>query len=179
MAPIRDFGRPENDEGEWVPFGEDAPFRLRIRRIPYEVGRQIDQRYGRESVVQGNDGIRRPQLERTRDEWLQTMIDKAAFALVDSEGLEIEVADEEARAFYASALKDEALMVGATVRLDGHLSHVAIKKRLLLTVRPFARVKSEEEPGKIVSLDLGAFVMGESDRIGKATAQKREVDTKK
>jgi len=179
MAPIRDFGRPENDEGEWVPFGEDAPFRLRIRRIPYEIGRQIDLRYGREIVVQGGDGIRRPQLERSRDEWLQAMLDKAAFALVDSEGLEVEVADAEARGFYAAAFKDDSITVGATVVLDGHLRNDAVKKRLFTTLRPFARVKSEEEPGKIVSVDIGSFIMSEADRIGRSSAQKREVDLKK
>lgn len=158
MAVLKDYGKSENDLGVWFPFGEEmpAPFEVRIRRIPHDVATRIGKQYGREtmSVV---DGVRRPQIERSLEETTKWLLGQAAWAWVDSRGLQIEVADEEAARLWTGLLKAEQ-KVGDVIDLSGAFLSHEVKMRVLTQLRPFA-VVTDTETLKKERQDLPTFLI--------------------
>lgn len=161
---LKDFGKSDNDLGVWVPFGEEVPppFEVRVRRIPNDVATKISKRYGRETVIQ-HDGIRRPHVERSMDEYTNWLLDQAAWAWVDARGLQIEVADEAGAQLWAGLLKKE-IKVGELIDLSGPVLTDATKKRILQQVRPFA-IMTDTETLKKERVELAAFLVREAARL--------------
>ncbi len=158
MAILRDFGKSENDLGVWFPFGEEdpAPFDVRVRRIPFDVAQRIGKRYGREVMVVV-DGVRRPSVERSIEETTKWLLDQAAWAWVDARGLQIEVADEDAKRLWTGLLKRE-VEVGEVIDLTGPALTSEAKLRILTQIRPFC-IMTDAETGKRERVDLGTFLV--------------------
>lgn len=154
---LKAFGKAENDEGEWFPFGEDAPFRLRIRRIPHTEAERIEKRHEKGKAFEVVSGIRRP--IRDVEAILNTMTDKAIWCWTDSD-LEIEIADDEAAKLFGAE-------VGQVVKLEGKALTAQVKKFVLREIRPFAN--TENEDGKPVQVDIGIFI------LKKAMEQQRDL----
>jgi hypothetical protein len=157
VAILKDFGKSENDQGVWFPFGDEDPaaFDVRVRRIPYDVSTRIGKRYGREVMVV-SDGVRRPHVERTLDESTKWLLDQAAWAWVDARGLEIEAGDDEAAKLWSGLLKRE-VSAGTVVSLEGVALTHEVKLRVLTQIRPFARMTDSD--GKRERVDLGTFLI--------------------
>jgi hypothetical protein len=157
MAFFKEYGRPEGDQGEWfdIPAQDSERVRLRIRRIPFELGMKLESRYGREELVVNKAGFKRPQRVHTGDEEISILNDKASWAWVGCEGLTVEIADDEAAAQW-SQLLNEPVSAGQTVSLDGRLSE-PIKRRLF---------------GK--DLDLAVWILKRADEIGKRYKTRQE-----
>jgi hypothetical protein len=150
MAFFKEYGRPDNDQGEWfdIPAPESERVRLRIRRIPFELGLKLESRYGREEFVTNKAGFKRPQRVHSSDEEISILKDKACWAWTGCEGLTIEIADDEAATQW-SQLLGEPVTAGQVATLDGKLSE-PIKRRL------FAK-----------DLDLGVWILQRADELSK------------
>lgn len=164
MAVLKDYGKSENDLGVWFPFGEEvpAPFEVRIRRIPHDVATRIGKQYGREamSVV---DGVRRPQIERSLEEMTKWLLAQAAWAWVDSKGLQIEVGDDDAARLWTGLLKAEQ-KIGDVIDLSGSFLSHEVKIRVLTQLRPFATV-TDTETLKRDRQDLATFLILKSSML--------------
>src|SRR5512138_752521 len=156
MAFFKEFGRPENDLGEYftVPSTDEGEVRLRIRRIPFELGLRMESRYGREELIVNRQGFKRPQRVHSADEEITILKDKASWAWTGCEGLTIEIADDEAASQW-SQLLGEPVIAGQVVALDGHLTE-QVKRRL------FAK-----------DLDLAVWILKRADELGRKY-EKRE-----
>ena len=142
MAILRDFGRSENDLGVWFPFGEEAPFEVRVRRIPYDVQQRISKRYGRETMIV-TDGYKRPHIDRNLEEQTNWLLDQAVWAWTDAKGLDIEIADDEGARLWSGLLKKE-VAVGEVVTLNAENMTAEVKRRVLTQIRPFAKILDPE-----------------------------------
>lgn len=183
---LRHFGKAENDLGTWFDFGftkegdkrGPAPFKLRVRRIPASVVDTIDERHKGREAFEVKDGLRR----RVRD--LETvadgLVDKAAWAWTDAEGLEIEVADEEGATWWTKALGRE-VAVGERVKPSGRELTAEVKKLVISELKPFAlTIQTDEETGreKEVWLELGVWIVGRAAELQRDFVKAREADQK-
>lgn len=164
---LRDYGKADNDLGEWYPFGVEAGLELRVRRVPHDVANRISRAHGKEETYRDSDGVRRREWVRTGDELQNMLVEQAIFALVDIRGPEAEIVVEDAEAakLWGSHFKRD-VAIGETVPLQGALTTDAIKRRLLVQIKPHAHVDMPiEEDGKPtgqtkrVLLDIGTFVL--------------------
>jgi hypothetical protein len=135
MAFLDDYGKPENDLGEWVEAGKDsdgAIVKLRVRPIPEEVLRSLMKRYTKSEQFVNAEGMKTTQpVARDWQDNVDFIVAQAAWMLVDSENLTIRCRDEEAARLYGKAMGRENLVtMDEPVRLDGKLTD-AIKDRLL------------------------------------------------
>lgn len=163
---LRDYGKPENDLGEWFPFGPDID--LRVRRIPYDVASRIRKKYGKEeSVIR--DGVRYKEFVQSSAEIQDMMVEQACFALTDirGEGAKLTAEDAEGASLWTGYLKRE-VAVGDILELQGSLVNDALKKRLIVQIKPYAVIavtekdKDSGEPtGKISNIryDIGSFIL--------------------
>lgn len=171
MGVLKDFGRSENDLGSWFPFGEDAPFEIRVRRVPYDVAQRINKRYGRETMVVV-DGIKRPHIERNLEEQTNWLLDQAAWAWSDAKGLQIEVGDEEGARLWTGLLKRE-VSVGDVLDLSGGDLNDAVKKRILTQVRPYAKV-TDAESNRPERHDIASFIVLKAALLQAESAKEEE-----
>lgn len=171
MAILKDFGKPDNDLGVWFPFGEDAPFEVRVRRIPYDVQQRIGKRYGRETFIV-TDGIKRPHVDRTLEEQTNWLLDQAVWAWTDAKGLEIEVADEEGARLWTGLLKRE-VTAGEVIALDAGTLTAEVKRRVMTQLRPFARMTDPETNAK-ERHDLATFLVLKAAQLQAETAKDAE-----
>lgn len=175
---LKDFGKPEHDPGSWVDFGLDKPFRLRIRRIPSDVWDDIDKRHRGKETFEIRDGVRRR--VQDGDSMIEALQDKAAWAWVDAEGLEIEVAHDEAAKLWGKLIGRD-VTVGETLVLNEGVLNNAVKRRVMTHLRPIARVeKFDEEKHETVveRQDIGSFVVLEAARMQKEFASGKEAEAK-
>lgn len=170
---LTDYGKPENDLGEWVDFGKDAPFRLRLRRIPGEKIEEIERRHSKTKNFEVRDGVRRPVLDT--ESILASLTDKAIWSWTDAEGLEITAGDEESAKLWSKMLSRE-IEQGATFSLSGPSLTAEAKRRVLFNHRPFARVDRQNDSGGMTEVeeDIGRFIVTEAARLQKSFGQKRE-----
>jgi hypothetical protein len=113
--------RPESLTGEWVRFPDDtSDAELLIRPLPDSKSNEIDlKHYPRRQKVRmtkGDEPLQEVELDRIA--FRKASYEKAAFALVDSRGIEIEVGDDPAARFYSRITKETA-NVGDAISLDG------------------------------------------------------------
>lgn len=129
MAFIKQFGRPESDQGEWQKIGNDTDTGeevfLRIRRIPPSVVQQIESKFGYEKDVQVEvevEGRKNSAFVRQRihsgEDIVAIVKQKAIFAWTDSRGFKARPLDEEAAARYTKLL-GVTVEVGGDVVVDG------------------------------------------------------------
>jgi hypothetical protein len=163
---LKDFGKAEHDPGQWVDFGLDKPFRLRIRRIPSDVWDEIDKRHRGKESFEVRDGVRRR--VQDGDSMVESLQEKASWAWTDAEGLEVEIAHEEASKLWTKLVGRE-LSVGEALVLAGDVLTTAVKKRVLTHLRPIARVELQ---------DIGSFVVLEAARMQKEFASGKEAEAK-
>lgn len=170
---LKHFGKPENDEGVWFPFGLEAPFKLRIRRLSAGVSEKIDARHKGKSHFEVIEGIRRPirDLEAITD----GLADKAAWCLTDAEGLQIEIADQESLEFWQKSTGLDDLTVGGVVDLQGDRLTAEVKRLLIREIRPFAQEK-DEETGKPADVEFGMFIIRKAGALQKGHQAAREAD---
>lgn len=172
---LKHFGKPENDEGTWFPFGLDKPFEMRIRRIPSGVAEKIDARHrGRESF-EVREGIRRP--VRELDAIAEGLAEKAAWAWTDARGLEVQVGDEESAGFWRKATGDDSIAVGQVVELAGERLTAETKKLVLRELRPFAREKNPDDPSKTQDVEIGVFVIRRAFELQRDFVKASEADS--
>jgi hypothetical protein len=157
MAFFKEYGRPENDGGEYftVQSNEEGEVRLRIRRIPFELGLRMESRCGREEMVTNAQGFRCPQRVHAAADEIAILKDKACWAWTGCDGLTLEIADDEAAAQW-SQLLGEPVMAGQVVTLDGRLTEPA-KRRL------FAK-----------DLDLAVWLLKRADELGRKYDKREE-----
>ena len=170
---LKDYGKAENDPGEWVDFGEDKPFRLRVRRIPGDVADEIDRRHLGKPQYEVKGGVKRP--IHDIDGLVKALTDKAVWAWTDSEGLEIDIADEEAAKLWGKLLNRD-VETGATVALQGNALTADAKRRVLAHLRPFARMRvTDSETGGHTEEhhDIGRFIVLEAARLQRQFADQR------
>lgn len=178
---LKDFGKSDNDQGIWFPFGEVEPaFEVRVRRIPNDVAKRLNAQYGKEVFV-SKDGVRIPSIERSLDQWTDYLVSQAAWAWSDVReknedgtygGLSIEIADEDAAKLWKGLAKLESQPeIGATIRIGGGLLTDAVKRRIMLQIRPFATVtvtKTDTEgstTNKREKCDLATFLITKSAEV--------------
>jgi hypothetical protein len=147
-----------------MPFGKDEPFKLCIRRIPGDVADKIDKRHKGKEQFEVSNGVRRP--VHDVDGLLQGLIDKAIWAWVDAEGLQIIPSDEESVKLWGSLLTRD-LKVGEVIDLQGKALTAEAKRRLMLHHRPFARVDRPDTEGGVTEVeeDLARFIVMEAGRL--------------
>lgn len=165
---LKHFGKPDNDLGTWYDFGEDRPFRLRVRRIPASVVERIDERR-KPTSFEVRDGMRRP--VRDLEAVAEGLVEKATWAWTDAEGLEIEVADQEGAAFWSRQLGRE-VAVGETVSPSGKELTAEAKRLVIQELKPFARVIVRDAAGTVQVdetgrpreqwLEVGVFIVGKA-----------------
>ncbi|MGH9364132.1 MAG: hypothetical protein ACRD1B_02550 [Thermoanaerobaculia bacterium] len=179
---LRDFGRSDNDLGEWFQFG--PTLELRVRRIPYDIANKIRKRYGREdSVVR--DGVRYKEFVQDKQEREDMMVDQAAYALTDIRGADSEVIvmDPEAKALWSGYLKKD-VELGDTVSMTGALGNDALKKRLLVQIKPYAVIELEDrdpgsgeptgKPASRVRFDIGSYVLVKAMELNQRAAKEEK-----
>lgn len=171
MAILKDFGRSDNDLGSWFPFGEEAPFEIRVRRVPYDVSQKIGKRYGRETMIVV-DGLKRPHIERNLEEQTNWLLDQAVWAWVDAKGLQIEVADDDGAKVWTGLLKREVAQ-GDVIDLTGPALTAEVKRRVLTQVRPYAKV-TDTDTHKAERIDIASFIVLKSAEIQAAASQDEE-----
>lgn len=171
MAILRDFGKSENDEGVWFPFGEEAPFEVRVRRIPYDVQQRISKRYGRETMIV-TDGYKRPHIDRNLDEQTNWLLDQAVWAWTDAKGLDIEIGDDEGAKLWSGLLKRE-VGAGDVVSLTRENMTAEVKRRILTQVRPFAKM-IDPESQKAEKHDIATFIVLKAAQLQAEAASKSE-----
>jgi hypothetical protein len=154
MTILRDFGKSDNDQGQWFPFDDECE--LRIRRVPYDVAQRISKRYGRETFTI-SDGVKRPQIERTLDEQTQWLLDQAVWAWTDAKGLEVEVGDEEGAKLWSGLTKQD-VKAGDAIPLSGAFLTAEVKRRILTQLRPYAQM-TDPETAKKDRVDIGTFIV--------------------
>lgn len=172
---LKDYGKADNDPGEWVDFGLDKPFRLRIRRIPADVWDEIDRRHqNQKDTFEIKEGIRR----RVKDEvgLLEALTEKALWAWTDAEGLEIEVEHDDAARVWSDLLKRE-VQRGETITLAGGILTATVKRRVLRHLRPIARVEPKTSDDN-ERQDIGSFIVLEAARLQQEFAAAREAQAK-
>jgi len=165
------FGKGENDPGEWVEFG---PFRVRVRRITPEKGREIRKRYGKEVFVD-KEGARVPQRVQSEDENQAMLLDLASFALTEVERLTLKVEDDEGAKKLKSLLALESVDVGQDVSFDGLKLNDAQRKFLLRDLRldgpfnadDFAMLQDDPEAPLLKGkrIDLATFFIFQSRKL--------------
>jgi len=130
VALFEDYGKAENDQGERFVYAKDGDKEIAfyVRRIPLDVYRKLNKRYGKEETTV-EDGFKRVVMLRNEDEWMNFLTDQACFALVSAENLVVNVKDQESAKEW-SRLLSKTVEIGELV-LDGPLSDGA-KKRLIL-----------------------------------------------
>lgn len=169
---LKDFGKAENDLGEWMPFGLEGAFELRIRRIPYEIAQRISKRYGRETfIVEG--GLKRPTIERSLDEATSWLLDQAIWAWTDARGLEVEVADAEGAKVWSQLLRRDVVQ-GDLITVDAGMMSAEVKRRVLTQLRPWCSVAPDEPGEKVEKQDLATFVVLQSARLASFAAKRAE-----
>lgn len=163
---LKHFGKAENDEGTWFPFGLEAPFKVRVRRLSPGIAEKIDARYKGKTHFETIEGIRRPirDLESITD----GLADKAAWCLTDAEGLQLEIADEESLAYWTKAGVPD-LEVGGLVDLQGAILTAEVKRLLIREIRPFAREVNDE--GKAEDVEFGMFVIRKAGELQRGHAK--------
>jgi len=115
------FGNPDNDEGEWVVYrkGEkDEPdIRFRVRQIPDKKDAQMQKRIqGRKQTIKFRKGISESDVDL--DESSELAFERAKFALLDSENVNIKISDDDA-ATEATKMFGKPIKKGESVRVDG------------------------------------------------------------
>lgn len=171
MAILRDFGRSENDLGVWFPFGEEAPFEVRVRRIPYDVQQRISKRYGRETMLVV-DGYKRPHIDRSLEEQTNWLLDQAVWAWTDAKGLDIEVADDEGAKLWSGLLKRE-VQAGEVVTLEGPVLTAEVKRRVLTQIRPFAKM-IDTETQRSERHDIATFIVLKAAQLQAEASKENE-----
>lgn len=142
------------DEGEWFTYhtqgagDERVELRFKVRRVPEPVSTRIEFAHlGRKLRVRGD----RNSWAIDREKQRAVRLDKAAYALVDSENGEVRAADAEAAAFYSAELKVQ-IVAGDLVKLDGRWTD-AIRKRVLRESEPLRAWVQEKSEGQALAAD--------------------------
>lgn len=175
---LKDYGKAEHDPGAWVDFGIDKPFRLRVRRIPPDVWEEIDRRHRGKDSFEVRDGIRRR--VQDQDVVVAALTDKAIFAWVDAEGLEVDIEHEDAAKLWTGLLGRE-VAVGSRLSLTGESLNASVKRRIFAHLKPIARVEdTDEETGqvKVDKRDIASFIVLEAARLQSEFASAREEEQK-
>ena len=146
---LKAFGNPENDKGEWVDFGLEKLFRIRVRRIPTSVAQKIQDRHKGKLTYEVHDGIRKP--VKDMEQIQKILEDKAAWAWTDAEGLAVTIEDEEASNVFGGE-------VGEDVDISGEKLTDKAKRFIMNEISPGARV---DIPGgeKTVELSIAVFIL--------------------
>lgn len=135
MAFLEDYGKPENDLGEWVEAGKDSDgtiVKLRVRPVPEEVLRGLMRKYTKNEQVTTAEGVRMAQpVAKDWQDNVDFLVAQATWMLVDCENLTVMPKDDEAARFYGRALgRDGIVKAGEPITLDGHLTE-NVKDRLM------------------------------------------------
>ena len=117
MAQLRDIREPEAHEGQWITRGEDhdKPVRYRIRPVPQDVDRRL-----RKTTVQAGKvrAVRNREMAELAQRAEDYSVERAVYALVDTENFSVEIGDDAAAALYGSLL-GQAAKKGDEIALDG------------------------------------------------------------
>lgn len=156
---FRVFGDPEKSRGVPVVWGVNPingqEVSLHLRRVPTTVSREIERRYGRETVVK-EGGQLHTTFERTADQSYSLIFDKAVWIWVDATNFVITIEDEKGAEFFREALSDQAIVVGGQLTLDGRLNN---------RVRRFFVERDQK---------LALRIIGEAEELEKAEAKQQE-----
>lgn len=119
MKLVKDI-KPENVEGVWFKYpDEEGEIEFKIRPISPARSTEIERKFlgkSRSFKFNEKDGTRT--LEVDLDALDRVALEKAKFALIDSRNAEVEVGDDDSKAFYSKLLRRE-VAVGEMVTLDG------------------------------------------------------------
>jgi hypothetical protein len=117
------YADPEKDQGEWVEYPvkgrrlEDPPVRFRIRRVPdLKLAELSHRHFGKRHLVRFRKGDQL--VEREPEKYRAFGIEKASFALLDSENAELAAGDEAMARRFSEVLGHE-VVPGRPFPLDG------------------------------------------------------------
>ena len=123
MAFLNDWGKPENDPGEWIAAGKDGlrTVKCKIRAIPDDMLRMLLKRHFKNEKVDTASGRASMPVASSWEDTFKFGVDRAIWALVDTEEFFVRINDEESGRFYAKATgrNDQPFEVGEEVCLDG------------------------------------------------------------
>lgn len=127
MAFLDDFGKAENDPGEWVDAGTDGErtVKVRVRTVPEDMIRALTRKYTKPEKVQTPEGIQTVQpVARDWQDNIDFNLERAKWAWVDCENFYVRVRDEDSGRFYAKSLgrNDQPFPVDEEICLDGKLT---------------------------------------------------------
>lgn len=156
MALHREFGNADNDHGTWGDWKKDPEtkrmVRTKVRGIPASVEEKMKREVNQEKLTlrnkSGSDYTETDiDLERSR----RLIRNRAAFALLDTEGYEVFVGDPEAAAVYTEIL-GKHVEPESTLKLDG-LWNPRLRAHVLHEHSDFAvhvvkRVDGDEEEAR-------------------------------
>jgi hypothetical protein len=152
MAQLRDIREPEVHEGQWISRGKDhdKPVRYRIRPVPQDQDRRF-----RKNTVQA--GKARASRNREMSELMQRAedysVERAVFALLDTENFSVEIGDGAAAELYGKLLEGP-VSKGQEIALDGKWTEEL--RRHVLTRFPRLAAFISDQSAKLEEKDLEA-----------------------
>lgn len=124
------------DAGEWFSFrsGKGEAFRLKVRAIPTAEAIRIERKNLGPKRIETRDRLGNVKNEIEPEAQYKVNLEKAIYALVDTESVETRVplGDEAA---YREAFADKSLEANALITLDGHWNQ-AVKELVLPKLPP-------------------------------------------
>jgi len=172
---------PENVDGVWVDCIEGL--RVQLRPIVPTKDQEIDFRHPTGTVrVNTKDGTEEFDRHKTAKRVNAVFLEKGAYALMETEGFDIEAADDEWKA-YLSTVTKTPVALGGFARLDGHWGQ-DVKARVLSFIEnagafcPFVVEVDEELDGKLtgrkipttIHLTFDVWVVRMAQKLGRDSA---------
>lgn len=129
MPLFEDYGKADNDPGEWYQLGieptNNLPARVRIRVLTGDVERSLMRKHTRSEKVEGERGVR--MTVPVAQDWMdnvQYQIDKAIAVVTDFENVLVLVRDREAAELWGRLIgREGSLKEGDAVDLSGHATN--------------------------------------------------------